>query len=184
MTPDRRLSRVRGTAPTRILTVYVSNSDFGGKLRRAREQHGVSLRQIAAATKIPVAALEALERNDLSKLPGGIFSRGFVRSYAIEVGLDPDRTVNEFVERFHSGRTPVAPPHPPPRARSRESGRAASRPHEDDRAVPHRRAAIADGDSEFESRRRMAAVVMKLTLISIPLAGFILYMTLGRNVSR
>ena len=64
--------------------------DFGGKLREAREGRGISLRQIATSTKISVAALEALERNDVSKLPGGVFSRAFVRSYASEVGLDPD----------------------------------------------------------------------------------------------
>ena len=75
-------------------------SDFGGKLRAARERRGLSLRQIAASTKISIAALEAIERNDLSNLPGGIFSRAFVRSYAIEVGLDPDATVHEFLERF------------------------------------------------------------------------------------
>ena len=50
-------------------------------------------REIAATTKIAASALEALERNDSSKMPGGIFSRAFVRSYAIEIGLDPDRTV-------------------------------------------------------------------------------------------
>ena len=75
--------------------------DFGGKLRLARERRGISLRQIASSTKIAAAALEALERNDISKLPGGIFSRAFVRSYAVEVGLDPDETVKEFVDRFN-----------------------------------------------------------------------------------
>jgi cytoskeleton protein RodZ len=82
-------------------------SDFGGKLRQARERRGISLRQIAATTKISVAALEALERNDTSKLPGGIFSRAFVRSYALEIGLDPDETVREFLDRFQGG--PAAP---------------------------------------------------------------------------
>ena len=47
-----------------------------------------------------IASLEALERNDPSRLPGGIFARAFVRSYAAEVGLDPEATVREFVERF------------------------------------------------------------------------------------
>jgi cytoskeleton protein RodZ len=75
--------------------------DFGGKLRQARERRGISLRQIASSTKIAAAALEALEKNDISKLPGGIFSRAFVRSYAVEVGLDPDDTVKEFLERFN-----------------------------------------------------------------------------------
>ncbi len=49
--------------------------DFGGKLRQARERRGISLRQIAASTKFSAAALEALERNDISKLPGGIFNQ-------------------------------------------------------------------------------------------------------------
>src|ERR1700730_3128567 len=71
--------------------------DFGGNLRDAPERRGVSLRQIANATKISVAALEALERNDVSRLPGGIFSRAFVRSYALEVGLDPEETIQEFI---------------------------------------------------------------------------------------
>jgi cytoskeleton protein RodZ len=78
-------------------------TDFGGKLRQARERRGVSLRQIAASTKISIAALEALERNDVARLPGGIFSRAFVRAYAVEVGLDPDQTVREFLDRFHAG---------------------------------------------------------------------------------
>jgi cytoskeleton protein RodZ len=75
-------------------------SDFGGRLREARERRGVSLRQIANATKISVGVLEALERNDISKLPGGIFGRAFVRSYAVEVGLDPERTIEDFITQF------------------------------------------------------------------------------------
>jgi cytoskeletal protein RodZ len=74
--------------------------DFGGRLRQARERRGISLRQVAAITRISAAALEALERNDISQLPGGLFSRAFVRSYAVEVGLDPEETVREFLERF------------------------------------------------------------------------------------
>ena len=65
--------------------------DFGGKLRQARERRGISLRQIAASTKISAAALEALESNDISKLPGGIFSRAFVRSYASKSDSIPTR---------------------------------------------------------------------------------------------
>jgi cytoskeletal protein RodZ len=72
-------------------------SDFSDKLRRAREQKGVSLREISSATKISVVALEALERGTLSRLPGGIFSRAFVRAYALEVGLEPEATVQEFL---------------------------------------------------------------------------------------
>src|SRR4051812_9878858 len=77
-----------------------TSSDVGTKLRAARERRGISLRQIANATKISIAALEALERNDISRLPGGIFSRAFVRSYASEVGLDPEATIQEFIAQF------------------------------------------------------------------------------------
>ena len=125
-------------------------SDFGGKLRLARERRGISLRQIAASTKISVGALEALERNDISKLPGGIFSRAFVRSYAVEVGLDPDETVREFLDRFQGEPSPSA-------------------------AVP---VAVPEEESAFESQQRMASVLLKLVLISIPLVGVILYFTM------
>jgi len=82
------------------MSVERTSGGFGGKLRDARERRGISLRQIANATKISIGALEALERNDISKLPGGIFSRAFVRSYAIEVGLDPDATIQDFITQF------------------------------------------------------------------------------------
>lgn len=72
-------------------------SDFGTRLKEAREARGVTLRQIASATKISMRALEALERGDYARLPGGIFSRAFVRAYALQVGLDPEQTVNEFL---------------------------------------------------------------------------------------
>ena len=76
------------------------HSDFGTRMKRLREERGVSLRQIADATKISMVALEALERSDISRLPGGIFSRAFVRAYALEVGLDPEQTVHDFLAQF------------------------------------------------------------------------------------
>jgi cytoskeleton protein RodZ len=84
----------------RMAPVEKSVPDFGSKMKSAREARGVTLRQIAEITKLSVSALEALERNDISRLPGGIFSRAFVRSYALEIGLDPEQTVREFIARF------------------------------------------------------------------------------------
>jgi cytoskeletal protein RodZ len=89
------------------------SGDFGSTLKAAREKRGVSLRHISTATKISVAALEALERNDISRLPGGIFSRAFVRSYAIEIGLDPEQTVREFLARFPDDSLAAGSPHVP-----------------------------------------------------------------------
>jgi cytoskeletal protein RodZ len=80
-------------------------------MKRQREERGVPLRRIADATKISVSALEALERNDISRLPGGIFSRAFVRSYAIEIGLDPEQAVREFLAQFPHDSVTVGSPH-------------------------------------------------------------------------
>ena len=74
--------------------------DFGIRMRRQREERGVTLRQIADLTKISVGVLEALERNDISRLPGGIYGRSFVRSYATEIGLDPEQTLRDFLVQF------------------------------------------------------------------------------------
>jgi cytoskeleton protein RodZ len=122
---------------------------FGAKLREAREKRGISLRQIATATKISIGALEALERNDISKLPGGIFSRAFVRSYAAEVGLDPEETIREFITQFPND--------------SVTAGHRTARPVEDYQAV--------------ESDRRIASTTLKLAIISLVIVGVLLYLT-------
>jgi cytoskeletal protein RodZ len=93
--------------------VEYAKPDFGMKMKQLREERGVTLRQIADATKISVGALEALERNDISRLPGGIFSRSFVRSYALEVGLDPEQTVRDFLTQFPHDSVMVGSPHAP-----------------------------------------------------------------------
>jgi cytoskeletal protein RodZ len=72
-------------------------ADFGIRMRRVREARGVTLGDIAAATNLSIAQLEALERNDIPFLPGGIFLRGIVRSYARQIGLDPEATLLEFI---------------------------------------------------------------------------------------
>ena len=72
--------------------------DFGKYLREAREAGGVSLRKLSTTTKISMTVLQALEANNVAQVPGGIFGRSFVRTYAEEVGLDPEETVAAFVE--------------------------------------------------------------------------------------
>ena len=62
--------------------------NVGARLRAARESRNMELRDIAATTKVSIEALKALEQNDFGPLPGGIFTRAFVRAYASEVGLD------------------------------------------------------------------------------------------------
>ena len=73
-------------------------ADFGATLRAAREHRGLTLQQLSEATKISPSALTALEDNDVGQLPGGLFIRAFVRSYAAEVGLDPEQTVDALLK--------------------------------------------------------------------------------------
>lgn len=130
---------------------------FGNKLRAARERRGVSLRDIANKTKISMAALQALERNDIASLPGGIFSRAFVRSYAVEVGLDPELAIQEFITQFPQDTVTVGYPN--------------SSSIEDNEAI--------------ESDRRIAATVLGLLALSLPIAGVVIYFsTVGMRLPK
>ena len=60
---------------------------FGGRLARARRARGLSLELVAAATRIRIAHLDALERGDLGALPGGVYARGYERAYATYLGV-------------------------------------------------------------------------------------------------
>jgi len=75
---------------------HLSMASFGANLRREREMRGVSLEEIAAATKISIRCLQALEADEFSKLPGGIFRRSFIRAYANYLGLHEDTVMAEF----------------------------------------------------------------------------------------
>jgi cytoskeleton protein RodZ len=71
-------------------------ASFGENLRREREMRGVSLEEISASTKINLRFLQALEAEDFAKIPGGIFTRSFLRAYADYLGLDTERILAEY----------------------------------------------------------------------------------------
>ena len=71
-------------------------ASFGEELRREREIRGISLKEIADATKISRRFLEAIERNDHKTLPAPVFTRGFVREYARYLGLNSEEMVNRY----------------------------------------------------------------------------------------
>jgi cytoskeleton protein RodZ len=71
---------------------------FGERLRREREMRGISLDDIADATKIGTRLLRALEEEHFELLPGGIFNKGFVRAYAKYLGLNEDEAVADYLE--------------------------------------------------------------------------------------
>ncbi len=71
-------------------------ASFGENLRREREMRGVTLEEISTATKISLRFLQALEREDFNVLPGGIFTRSFIRAYAKYLGMDEEPLLAEY----------------------------------------------------------------------------------------
>jgi len=71
-------------------------SDIGNKFRAAREARGIEIDTIARDTKISGRFLQAIERAEFDALPGGIYTRGFIRTYASVLGLDPQEAISEF----------------------------------------------------------------------------------------
>src|SRR5689334_25421550 len=86
-------------------------SNFGATFKKARESKGISVDRIAAETRISSRFLLAIENEEFNLLPGGIFNRGFVRTYAEKVGLDADQAVADY-ERLVTVREPLEPAAP------------------------------------------------------------------------
>jgi cytoskeleton protein RodZ len=83
--------------------------DIGAELRAAREAKGFSLGTLAQRTRVQARTLAAIESNDLAAIPPRPFGRGFVRAYAAEVDLDPERTVQSYFSQFPPSAEPAAP---------------------------------------------------------------------------
>ena len=99
---------------------------IGSDLREAREQRGVSLREISERTKIRQAVLRAIENDDFQGLPGSVIMRGFLKLYAKEVGLDPDDVGRRYTAQVESSAV-VARRQPMPVAPRDRNGRHGSR---------------------------------------------------------
>ena len=87
---------------------------FGERMRREREKRGITLDSISQTTKIGTHILEALEKEEFGKLPGGIFNKGFVRSYARFLGMNEEQVLKEFTEVAGDPEQPLPDP-PAPR---------------------------------------------------------------------
>lgn len=71
-------------------------SDVGELLRATRQKRHITLGDVAEATRIKVAYLEALENGDYKLLPGPAYVTGFLRNYAQFLGLHPDDVVQDY----------------------------------------------------------------------------------------
>lgn len=74
----------------------MAKGTFGERLKRERELREVKLEEISNATRISLRFLAALENEDWSKLPGGVFGRGFVRTIARYLGLNEEGLLSEY----------------------------------------------------------------------------------------
>ena len=69
---------------------------LGEKLRQAREERGISISEVAEQTRISAHYLANIENDDYRVLPGGIFNKGFVKSYAKYVGIDEQEALQDY----------------------------------------------------------------------------------------
>ena len=75
---------------------------FGEGLKHEREKRKITLDEVANATKISARMLRAIEQEQFDLLPGGIFNKGFVRSYARHLGLNEEQVVSGYLEAFRA----------------------------------------------------------------------------------
>jgi cytoskeleton protein RodZ len=84
--------------------------ELGSSLREARRRRGLEIDAVQRATRIRRRYLEAIEEDRFEQLPGGAYTRGFLREYAEFLGLDGGLYVQEYNERFApSEETTIAP---------------------------------------------------------------------------
>jgi len=96
---------------------------FGDRLRKEREQRGITLDDISLNTKIGTRLLRALEEEKFDQLPGGIFNKGFVRAYARHLGIDEDQAVADYMSTVDANQNETIagePAHPQPVERQPE----------------------------------------------------------------
>ncbi len=97
-------------------------AELGDRLRAAREQKELSLEQVAAETRIPIAHLAALETESFDVFSSGLHARGFLRTYASYLGLDPEEISglhDQTRGRHTEGGMLVSVPGSPPAGRGR-----------------------------------------------------------------
>jgi helix-turn-helix protein len=86
----------------------------GTILREARNRRKVELSEVEAATRIRFRYLRAIEDEEWDVLPGGVYTRGFIRTYASFLGLDGDRLVNDYRESVEPWHRSAGAPQPQP----------------------------------------------------------------------
>ena len=136
-----------------------STSTLGEYLRQERERRGITVDQVASATKVGVRTLHALEADHYVDLPAKPFIRGFVTSYCRFVGLDPKDTVKRFEDYI--------------------TLKATERPN---REAGHSGYAFEKKDGEHESRTFLMMAIIGFVVLGV-IAVLLLKPTLQRHRS-
>lgn len=74
-------------------TKQIESFSLGEILKKAREEKGVELEDVAEETKVQTKYLEFLEQDNYDKLPAAVYSKGFLRQYGNYLGLDVDKLI-------------------------------------------------------------------------------------------
>ena len=90
---------------------------LGDTLREAREKQGLTYKDIEKGTSIRALYIEYIEKGEYDELPGDVYTKGFIRSYANFLKLDANALVQAFTAERHEGTATAAPAAPgePPR---------------------------------------------------------------------
>jgi len=95
-------------------------TEIGTTLREARTKHRIELTEAEASTKIRIRFLRAMENEEWDVLPGGSYTRGFIRTYALYLGLDGEQLADEY-RKQHEGTSPESLPRSEPAVTPRAS---------------------------------------------------------------
>ena len=109
-----------GPGSVRPLSRVEGPMGIGARLRHERELRGMSVEEVARATRIPQASVERLEADRFDDLPGEVFVRGFLRGYARAIAVDPDELLALYGA---SRRVPYVAPVPVNQSPIRREGR-------------------------------------------------------------
>lgn len=86
---------------------------IGSVFREARNRRKIDLSEVEAATRIRLRYLRAIENEEWGVLPGGVYTRGFIRTYASYLGLDGERLADDYRKSVEGGgRSPIPEPAP------------------------------------------------------------------------
>ena len=134
--------------------------NFGERMQREREMRGITLEEIAEATKIGTRSLRALEAQEFTKLPGGIFNKGFVRAYAKYLGIDEEQAVADYSEAL---------------AEAQAAGLLGKVEAQDPNSELHALAAVTEKPESPPSASFAAIAIAILILVAIGVGGWTYY---------